>query len=220
MTTLSDNRHFADLIGRSGPVVHLRDADAAGVPRDVLRRIERRGDAVRVGKSAFVDRRTWDKADEWVRFGFRSVGFALCIGGQNYLAGDAAALLHGVPRLSRPAPVPTAVRPGDAHRAPIRSTHGRIRWGYLPPAHRMTKQRVGVVSLAYTVIDISRHDGPLAGLLAADFVAHEGLHPEVPANLAAHMSSYPGIANATWALVLTVAGLADVEGVPRRSGCR
>lgn len=200
MSRIQDNRLFADLIARTGPVVHLRDADTAGVSRDLLRRVEGRGDALRVGKAAFVGREAWDAANEWTRFGFRSIGFALGIGSDNYLTGAASALLHGIPRLSGPPALPTAVRPGDAHRAPVRSVHGRVRWGHLPLTHRMTRQRVGVVSPAYTVIDIARHDGPLAGLVAADFTAHDGLHPEIPSHLVTQMRCYPGISHATWAL--------------------
>lgn len=200
MSRTQDLRHLSSLFDRWGPVVHLRDADTAGWPRDLLRRSAERGDTVRVGKASFVQSHVWEPADEWQRFGYRAIGFGLCVGQETHLAAAAAALLHGVPVVGDPPATPTAVRPGDAHRAPIRSVHGRTRWGHLPPQHRTIRQRVRVVGPAYTLVDIARHDGPLAGLTAADHLLHHGLHPEVPARLIAEMDAYPGVGQAAWAV--------------------
>lgn len=154
---------------------------------------------MRVGKAAFVGADSWDVADAWGRFRLRAIGFGLCTAADAHLAGAAAAVIHGIPTVGSPPSLPTAVRPGDAHRAPIRSTHGRIRWGYLPPHHRTTRSRVAVVSAAYTSVDVARRDGPLAGLTAADHLLHQGMHPEIPADVLAHMKGYPGIRQAEWA---------------------
>jgi hypothetical protein len=124
MSRIHDLRLITELIAVRGPVIHLRDVDAAGIPRDVPRRAAERGDLVRVGKAALVARETWEAGNDWDRFGYRSIGFGLSIAKGAYLTGPAAAYLHGVPTLDAPPPLPTAVRPGDAHRAPVRSVHG------------------------------------------------------------------------------------------------
>jgi hypothetical protein len=200
MSWLQDRRQVAELLHRWGGTFHLRDADAAGISRAVIRRCWQRDELVRVGKSAFAGADAWSAATPKERFRLSAVGFGLCTADDVHLAGTAAAALHDIPTVGPPPAVPTAVRPGDAHRAPIRSVHGRIRWGYLPPAHRTTRSRVGVVSPAYTLIDIARHESPLAGLTAADHLFHHGLHPEVHAGLLPHMSAYPGIQQAAWVL--------------------
>lgn len=180
MNAFSDAIVVHDLLRRGGDVVTYADADAAGVPRAVVRRCAAQGDVIRVGKAAFVATERWQSASAWERFRLVSIGFAMSAGPGVFLTGHAAALVHAIPVDGSPPTVPTAVRPGNPHTGLSRSAHGRVRSGYLPLAHQQQRHRVGVVSPAYTVVDIARHGTPVAGLMAADHVLHRGLHRDIP----------------------------------------
>jgi hypothetical protein len=199
MQLMTDRRQAEALFDRWGKVIHARDADASGTPRAVLRRLEDRKELVRVAKASFVQATDWAASDDWERFRLRALGFGLGAGADTYLTGAAAALIHQVPVIGSPPTRPTAVRPGDAHRAPNRSVHGRVRWGHLPPQHRTIRQRVRVVSPVYAAVDIARHDGRQPGLVAADSLLHRGASPEMAGHLTSDMVNYPGIAQAQWA---------------------
>jgi hypothetical protein len=200
MQLVNDRRQVQALFDRWGEVIHVRDADDAGTPRSALRRLEHRDELVRVAKAAFVRGADWAAADDWKRFRFRALGFGLCAGPDTYLTGAAGCVVHELPTIGSPPLRPTAVRPGDAHRAPNRTVHGRVRWGYLPPHHRAVRSRIRVVSPAYAAIDMARHDGTQAGLVAVDNLLHRGTDPEIVARLLAEMVNYPGITQARWAL--------------------
>lgn len=200
MNAFSDAIVVHDLLRRGGDVVTYADADAAGVPRAVVRRCAAQGDVIRVGKAAFVATERWQSASAWERFRLASIGFAMSAGPDVFLTGHAAALVHAIPVDGSPPTVPTAVRPGNPHTGLSRSAHGRVRSGYLPLAHQQQRHRVGVVSPAYTVVDIARHGTPVAGLMAADHVLHRGLHRDIPAALVRYMHAYPGIEKARWVL--------------------
>ena len=198
MTRLRDAQILAELFDRFGEVVDHRDADALGVPRALLRRGTDQGLLIRVAKSAFVLRSRAAGLTEWDAFRLRAIGFGMCSGSNVHLTGWAAAAVLGVPVVHSPPRLPTALRPGDAHRAPDRTPYGRTRWGHLPPRHRTTRFRVPTADAAYAAIDIARHNGAIAGLVAADFVLHSGTHREVLAQLTKDMINYPGIETARW----------------------
>lgn len=198
MTRLRDAQILSELFERFGEVVEQRDADACGVPRAMLRRASDQGLLIRVAKSAFVLRSRAVGLTEWGAFRLRAIGFGLCNGSNVHLTGWAAAVVLGVPVVHAPPVLPTALRPGDAHRAPDRTPYGRTRWGHLPTRHRTTRFRVPTVDAAYAAIDIARHNGAIAGLVAADYVLHNGTHREILAQLTLDMVNYPGIETARW----------------------
>ena len=103
-----------------------------------------------------------------------------------------------MPTVHAPPAWPTGLKPGDAHRAPDRTPYGRTRWGHLPPYHRTTRFRVQTVDVAYAAIDIARHNGAVAGTVAADFALHSGVLREELARLTDEMVHYPGIGTARW----------------------
>lgn len=198
MTRLRDAQIMAELFDRFGDVVHQLDADACGVSRALVRRATDQGLLIRVAKSAFVLRSRVAGLTEWETFRLRAIGFGMCSGANVHLTGWAAAAVLGVPVVHAPPNLPTSLRPGDAHRAPDRTPYGRTRWGHLPPWHRTTRFRVPTVDATYAAIDIARHNGAVAGLVAADFVLHSGVHREVMAKLTTDMVNYPGIETARW----------------------
>jgi hypothetical protein len=198
MTRVRDARILSELFDRFGEVVVQRDADACGVPRVMLRRATDQGLLIRVAKSAFVLRSRAAGLTEWDAFRLRAIGFGLCSGSNVHLTGWAAAAVLGVPVVHAPPLLPTALRPGDAHRAPDRTPYGRTRWGHLPLRHRTTRFRVPTVDAAYAAVDIARHNGAIAGLVAADYVLHSGKHREILAQLTEDMVNYPGIETARW----------------------
>ena len=198
MTRLRDVQILSSMFRQFGPVIDVRDADACGVSRDLLRRSADNGLLVRVAKSAFVLRSQLEHLSEWERFRLRAIGFGLCNGNNVYLTGWAAAAVLGMPAVHAPPALPTGLRPGDAHRAPDRTPYGRTRWGYLPSQHRTVRYRVPTVDLAYAAIDIARHNGAVAGIVAADFVLHNSVPRECFGRLTDDMTRYPGIQTARW----------------------
>jgi hypothetical protein len=198
MSRPRDLQQLSYLFRQFGPVIDVRDADACGVPRDLLRRAVGNGLLIRVAKSAFVLRSQLEHLTEWDRFRLKSIGFGLCNGKNVYLTGWAAAAVLGMPAVHGPPNLPTGLRPGDAHRAPDRTLYGRTRWGWLPPQHRTVRHRVGTVDLAYAAVDIARHNGAVAGIVAADFAMHNRVLRESLARLTNDMTNYPGIHTARW----------------------
>lgn len=216
MSVLSDRRLLDQLFARWGPVVHARDARAAGLPRGLLVRAVDRADLVRVGKAAFVLARDWDAAGVRERFRLRSLALGLCLRDDAHLTGAAAALLLGLPLVDDPVGLPVAIRPGSAHTGHDRTSYGRVRHGYLPVTCRTELSRVRVVSPAFCAVDIARHLGPRDGLVLADAVVRSGVDRAAFTSIAENMLAYPGIESVAW-----VAGHADhrVES-PLESLCR
>jgi hypothetical protein len=198
MGLVTDRRQTDQLFNRWGPVIHLRDADASGVARGLLLRQTSAGELLRISKSAFVQAGPWNSITERERFRRRSIAFGLCISDDAHLTGPAAALLLGLPLFAEPTGVPVALRPGDPHTGHDRSPYGRVRHGHLPLVHRTIRSRVGCVSAAFCAVDISRHLGPVDGLVVADAALHGGTTREALYELIRNMQAYPGIATALW----------------------
>ena len=199
MGLLSDHRQVTSLLQRYGPVVHLRDADACGVPRSVLLRLQHRGDLLRIAKAAFVHAADFSAASGTEQFRLRAIGFGLCSGPDVHLTGAASALLLGLPLLTPPTGLPTGIRPGDPHIGHDRTPYGRTRHGHLPIVHRTTRSRVATVSPAFCAVDVARHAGSLDGLAITDAVLHGGVDRATVQLLIGQMLNYPGIASAQWA---------------------
>lgn len=198
MSALRDRRLLDQLFARWGPVVHVRDARAAGLAGGVLRRGVDRADLVRLGKAAFVRTADWDAGSERERFRLRALAFGLGLGGDAHLTGPAAALLLGLPLVDDPSGLPVAIRPGNAHIGHDRTPYGRVRHGYLPPTCRTERQRVPVVSPAFCAVDVARHLGARDGLVVADAVLRSGADRQAITRIAENMLAYPGIAMVAW----------------------
>lgn len=206
MGLLSDRRQAGFLLQRYGPVVHLRDADACGISRGLLLRQQDRGELLRIAKAAFVHAADFSAASMAEQFRLRAIGFGLCSGPDAHLTGSAAALLLGLPLLTPPTGLPTAVRPGDPHIGHDRTPFGRTRHGHLPVVHRTTRSRVATVSSAYCAVDVARHGGSMDGLVITDAVLHGGVDRSSLDALIGKMLNYPGIRSAQW-----VVGHADAR---------
>lgn len=198
MGIATDRGQTEQLFQRWGKIVHLRDADASGVPRGLLLRQADRGELRRLAKSAFVRTSEWDSATIADRFRLRSIAFGLCIAGDAHLTGPAAALLLGLPLVSEPTGLPAAIKPGNPHTGHDRSPYGRTRHGHLPVVHQTIRARVRCVGPAFCAVDIARHLGPLDGLVVADAVLHRGVDRSVLFELISKMQAYPGIGTAEW----------------------
>ncbi len=191
---------LAELFTRFGTVVSGADADSMGIPRAMLRRGVARSTLIRVAKCAFVQQSRWADMTPWQRFRARAVGFGMSSAADVHLAGWAAVAVLDIPTVHCPPHLPTALRPGDPHRGPDRTVYGRTRNGYLPPQHRMSRDRVQTVDYGFAVVDVARHYGPVAGLVAADHVLHRGASLEVLARLTEDLVNHPGIQTARWVL--------------------
>lgn len=153
---------------------------------------------IRVAKSAFILRSATTGMTAWELFRLRAIGFGLCTGPEVHLAGWAAAAVLGIPTVNSPPGITTALRPGSAHRGADRTPFGWTRCGFLPPSHRTIRHRVATVDNCFAVVDIARHHGGVAGLVAADAVLRSGQTRKSLARLTEEMSAYPGIQTARW----------------------
>lgn len=153
---------------------------------------------IRVAKSAFILRSATTGMTAWELFRLRAIGFGLCTGPEVHLAGWAAAAVLGIPTVHSPPGITTALRPGSAHRGADRTPFGWTRCGSLSPSHRTIRHRVATVDNCFAVVDIARHHGGVAGLVAAAAVLRSGQTRESLARLTEEMSAYPGIQTARW----------------------
>lgn len=199
MTRRGLDQRITELFDQHGPVITLDDADRSGVPRDVLRRATT-GLLTKIGKSAFVTTSTLEAADQWERHRLRSIGFILGVAPEVHLTGPSAQAVLRLPSVISPPDVPMARRPGSAHRGPDRTPHGRIRTGFLPPAHCWVRDRARVASLAYTSVDASRYGTAAEALILIDHALARGISKEHLARIATDLINYPGIRRAEWAI--------------------
>lgn len=194
----ADRRQISTLVDLRGPVFLLRDADAAGISRAVIRRLFADGELQRLAKSAFARSETMDRASIWERFRLRSIAFVAGAQDGTFLTGAAAAAVCGLPMVSDPPTLPTAIRHGSPHTGHRLTPYGSVRHGYLPPRYRSIKVGVPVVSRAYCAVDIARHFGSRDGLVVADRVLHTGTSRDEVASVTTEMDLYPGIREARW----------------------
>jgi hypothetical protein len=197
MSRRSDQRQMSTLLDR-GPVFLMRDADAAGVPRCVVRRLVAEGELERLAKSAFAAAATMHSATAWERFRLRSIAFVAGAQEGTFLTGAAAAAILGLPVLCEPPELPVAIRHGSPHRGHRLTPYGTVRHGPLTMRDRTSINGVPVVGPAYTTIDIARHFGARVGLAVADKVLHLGTSREELAAVTTGMDRYPGINEARW----------------------
>lgn len=198
MSRTTDRRQISTLVDLAGPVFLLRDADAAGISRALVRRSQATGELQRLAKSAFVLSTTMTGASAWERFRLRSIAFVAGAQDGTFLTGAAAAAVLGLPMISDPPELPVAIRHGSAHSGHRMTPYGTVRHGPLPMRHRMAKNGVPVVSPAYCAIDIARHYGTRDGLVVADKALHLGATREELAAVTMGMDRYPGIGEARW----------------------
>ncbi len=196
----TDATVVSSLTARLGPVFHIREAAALGVPRDTVRRLGRQLVLTPYGKGAYIESSALARANKWSAYKMRSSAFVLCCPPDGYLAGLAAAALHQLPVIRPPVELPTVLRPGSARKGPTTTEHGRVRHGFLPELHQMSVDRFRVVSLAMTVVDVARHFRRVDGLVMADAARAAGVEMQEFGEILAQMRGYPGISNARWAI--------------------
>ena len=75
MGAIRDLQQLSNLLVHRGPVILMRDADAGGVSRALIRRSLDSGTLTRLGKAAFVQTEVFAAADPWEAFRLRSIAF-------------------------------------------------------------------------------------------------------------------------------------------------
>lgn len=186
------------LTDRFGPVFTQRDAARIGVAPEVLRTLRLRGLAVPVGRGAFAAPTPAGINHDWETFRRRAIGLGLTTADEVYLSEWAAVALHGLPTIVDPPDEVVGIRLGYPHHGPSKSPGVRIRHGRVPMGHRRTRDRVLVISPAFTVVEVARHARPIDGLLVADAAMHHGVGRETLAVLVGSMPHHPGIEQAAW----------------------
>jgi hypothetical protein len=200
MSKVVDRRQIALLVDLHGPVFLMRDADAAGISRAVVRRSLADGELIRIAKAAFAPSAIIDEASNWERFRLRSIAFVAAAQSGTFLTGAAAAAVLRLPVVSEPPGLPTAIRHGSPHTGHRLTPYGTVRHGPLEMRHRTTVGRTPVVGPAYCAVDIARHLGARDGLLVADRVLHLGASREELAAVTIGMDRFPGISAARWVI--------------------
>ncbi|WP_029135955.1 type IV toxin-antitoxin system AbiEi family antitoxin domain-containing protein [Nakamurella lactea] len=200
MTIHTDRAKVAQIFQRHGEVITTRDAVACGVPVGCVRRVEDAGTILRLSKSAFVTRESWDATDKWGQFRLRSLAFGLTAAPHVFLTGASAQAIFGLPVFTSPPDLPIAIRTRPTSSGTNFGPHARVRTGVLPTAHRWQQDRVGIVSTSYAAIDVARHSIPAEALAVVDAVLHAGTHRERLDRLLTDLQTYPGIEQAIWAV--------------------
>lgn len=200
MGAISDQHQVSTLVKAHGPVFLMRDADAGGVSRALVRRMLDRGEITRLAKAAFAPTAVVQSASPWEVFRLKAIAFGRSAAHGTYLTGEAAAAVLGLPVVSDPPELPSAIRPGNAHLGHDTTPWGHTRHGYLPVQHRTRRNGVATVSPAYCAVDVARHAGARDGLVVADKVIASGVSREVLAQLVIDMERYPGISTARWVI--------------------
>jgi hypothetical protein len=186
--------------GRWCPVLTVARLQQAGVSRFTAMELERRGELVRLAKTALVERSLLEASSAWEQFRLRSLGFALSVGPQVYLTGWSGAVLHGVPSIGEPPRLPTALRPGDPRRGTDQSRYGEVRTGVLPEQHRARVAGVRTVSLAFAAVEVARRSDSMDALVAVDYALHRRVPAEALLRIVDQMRGYRGIQRAAWAV--------------------
>jgi hypothetical protein len=151
-----------------------------------------------VGRGAFAIPAPSGKNQDWETFRRRAIGLGLTTSDEVYLSEWAAVALHGLPAIIDPPDELVGIRLGHQHHGPSKSKGVRIRYGGVPLGHRRTRDRVQVISPAFTIVEVARHARPIDGLLVADAAMHRGVGRETIAAIAGSMPNYPGIEQAAW----------------------
>lgn len=193
LTTLPSD--VAELLRREYGILTTSVARDAGLDPGRLRRLARAGLLVELARGCYADAHRLSDAHEWERHKLNGRAFAISCGSDAHLIGWSAAANLGLWTLGRPPHLPTVVRPRAPGRGPSVTVHGRILVADLPHAHRLWIGRFGMMSVAWTAVDLARTAAVPRALVVADAALREGA--DMGAALP-FMHGWDGISRARW----------------------
>lgn len=192
------DEQLLNAIEAAGQVCALADLGDLGIPVAAAQRLKRAGHLHRLTGSCFATTRVWEAANPWDRFRLQTQAVGRSAPPSLYLGGWAAAVVHGLPVLGSPPPVPVGIIPGDPHRSPQRTPYFRYRHGWLPEHRQLERDGIRVIDEAYAAVDVARHHGRAAGLVVADQVLTRGGDAEDLGAVCENLRHYPGVKDGRW----------------------
>lgn len=169
-----------------------------GVPQQWVRRLAARGLLVELAKGSYAEASAFEIAGSWTQFALRTRAFIASRSDDTHACDFSALALLGLPTFDPPPAMPRGLRPGSAHVGRTTSRHGKVRYGWLPPAHRILRDGLATSDIAYTAVDVARHGSRLQGLMVADAALAGGSEREVLTDIIENLRLYRGIEAARW----------------------
>jgi hypothetical protein len=139
--------------------------------RSRLHRLERAGVLVCVAKGVYADAAVLAAADDWSTYLLRTRAFLSVAASDNYASDWSSVVLHGLPHVSRPPPVPNVIRPGSRTSGSNSTRHGRTRFAQVPDRWLGEIDGFAALHPAFAAVDIARQGNRATGLVLADAVA-------------------------------------------------
>lgn len=184
-----------DLARRTGGVLTTAAARAAGINGARLRRLVVSGALTNVARGCFVVTALMAEALPWQRHRLRARAVAVGAGSRTFLSGWSAVVTWDLPTVGAPPAEVELVRSRQAFSRGSLGAFVRTRATQLPTGHAHRLDGVGVMSRAWTTVDLARRVPLPHGLLVADAAARAG------ADLAAVVSTFArwrGAHRAAW----------------------
>jgi hypothetical protein len=184
---------IVDLLRRGRGLVTASAARAAGVGDDRLRRQARLGTLTPLARGCYAATALLEGMSEWALFRERARAFALASTAESFLVGWGAVANWGLRTWGRPPELPTLVRPKTAGRGPTATAYGRTLVADLAPEHQVRRPGWGIMSKAWTAVDLARTVPVPHALVVADSAVRKGADL---AAVLAHFGRWDGVARA------------------------
>jgi hypothetical protein len=165
---------IADLLQRGGGLVTSAAARAAGVDPRRLQRLARAGRLTPLARGCYAATARVEGLNAWGLFRERARAFALTCGSDAFLVGCGAVANWRLWTLGRPPDLPTVVRPKAPGRGPSSTCWGRIHVAELAAVHQVRLGGWGLMSKAWTAVDLARTAPLPHALVVADSAARSG----------------------------------------------
>jgi hypothetical protein len=184
-----------ELLGQGYGLLTTAVARQAGVQIGRLRRLAGSGLLTQLAHGCYADTSRFTALDEWGRHKQKARAFAISCGSDAHLIGWSSTVNWRLPTVGAPPSLPTVARPVAPGLGPSTTTYGRILVARLPPEHRYGPHRYGLMSQAWTAVDLARRAPLHHALVVADRVARHG---HDLASAARCMAGWPGAHRSRW----------------------
>ncbi len=166
--------------------------------RSRLHRLERAGVLVCVAKGVYADAAVLDAADDWSAYLLRTRAFLSVAAADSYASDWSSVVLHGLPTMGRPPPVPNVIRPGSRTNGSNSTRHGRTRFAQVPDRWLGEIDGCAALHPAFAAVDIARNGNRATGLMLADAVAFRQRGREELAAALGDVARWRGGGRAAW----------------------
>lgn len=187
-------------LASQGGLVTRADVLDTGLLPTRITALVRSGDLVIVRRGVYADGDLWRSLDEYVGRPLLRVRAALLLLDRAWvLSHDSSALALGMPLIDPASSLVHVTRPGYSSawtRAGVSHHYARFSPGQVVTTQDGTRH----LSIARTVVDLARHHGELAGLVAGDWALRQGVPRTELLETCLAMPFWPGIVAARSAI--------------------